>query len=423
MQQRRFGHWLHVTTVRAAPVHAGSSGAIHLARRVAAGDATVPGMRVPLCLVLAACGSSGHEAARVPGGTVPTAPIVAAAGAPEFGSSPASLPRWTWEDYERETLPYAQHIARLTQPHPRATATARYGINLVSGAGNASWVLDGDATGGYWLAVDLDHDGDLADESIWPMPPGDDGWRVEVTAPRTTGAPLRYQVGFDGESVVGYHDAVRAGSAALPGGTLRFAIACPFADCANAEWVRVGFDLDGDGSVDLESKGSYERFRLGDDGLVAFGQAYDVRVSADGAQLELRPAAPREPRPTLAVGTKAPRLAFDGFDLAAQRGQVVLIDFFSAGCPHCIEDLPWLDALHAARVDAGLRIVTVAVESAPPRAAQWPTTVEDAAGPISTRYRVDAYPSYFVLDRDGIIVCARCLHADAERALDRLLAR
>lgn len=380
-------------------------------------------MRVAPWLVLAACGSPGHEAARVRAGQVPAAPIVAAAGAPEFGSSPSPLPRWTWADYERETEAYARSIARLTRPHPRASATARYGINLASGDGNASWVLDGDATRGYWLAVDLDHDGDLADEPILPMRSGDDDWRVEIAAPRASGAPLRYQVRFDGESVVEYRDAVRAGTAALPGRTLRFAIACPFADCANTEWVRVGFDLDGDGAVDLESKGSYERYRLGGDGLVAFGASYDLDVSADGEQLELRPAAPREQRPTLAVGTKAPQLAFDGFDLAAQRGHVVLIDFFSAGCPHCIEDLPWLDALHAARVDAGLRIVTVAVESPPPHAAPWPTVVEDATGPLSTLYRVDVYPSYFVIDREGVIACARCLHGDAERAIDRLLAR
>lgn len=377
-------------------------------------------MRTALLLVLVACGSSGRETAGAARPGSPSTTVVAATGAPEFSSSPALLPRWTWEEYERETVAYAPYVARLTRPHPRASATARYGINLASGDGNASWVLDGDAAGGYWLAIDLDRDGELADDPVWPLRQDAAGWRVEVTAPRASGAPLRYQVVFDGESLVGYQDAVRRGTVALPGGALRFAISCVFADCANREWVRLGFDLDGDGAVDLESNGSRERFRLSDGGLVAFGTSYDVALSADGAQLELRPSAtPREPRPSLAVGTEAPRFTFDGFDLGQQRGHVVLVDFFSAGCPHCIADLPWLDA----QADAGLRIVTVAVDSAPPRAPSWPMVVEDLGGPISSRYRVEAFPAYFVIDRDGGIACARCTRADAERALDRLLAR
>jgi thiol-disulfide isomerase/thioredoxin len=127
------------------------------------------------------------------------------------------------------------------------------------------------------------------------------------------------------------------------------------------------------------------------------------------------------PRPTLQPGSPAPPFDVAGFSLAAARGRVVLVDFFSAGCHFCIDDLPWLAALHE-RHGAALAFVTIAAGTAPDATHPWPTVVENDEPGVAALYRVDAYPAYFVIDRDGRIACARCRRDEAEHVLARLLA-
>jgi peroxiredoxin len=53
--------------------------------------------------------------------------------------------------------------------------------------------------------------------------------------------------------------------------------------------------------------------------------------------------------------------ALDGshFDLAAERGRVVLVNFFATWCSNCRDELPLLQRTYRARHSAGLDIVTV----------------------------------------------------------------
>lgn len=369
-----------------------------------------------------ACGAPARPASTPDSVTVEPGP-------PSFEAQPVRLPVWSWDEYRERTAPFAS-LARLARPHPRASSAARYGINLQSGAGNASWVFDGDPATGYWLAVDSDLDGDVANDRIWKLQRATADWRVEVaTVPRVAGAPpTRFVVAFDGTDVQAYSTTIRAGTITVEGRPLRFAIACLHGDCGNTEWVRIGFDLDGDGAVDLASPGSYECYALRDRTVVAFERGYDFEIATDGSRLTLRRTrSVHAPRPTLLPGSMAP--AFDAvgrdarFSLATARGRVVLIDFFSVGCPFCIEDLPWLAGVHDRYASAGLDIVTIAAGTAPPVAHHWPTIVEEDSGPVATLFRVNAYPTYFVVDRDGTIACARCKHEDVDQALARIFAR
>ena len=235
-----------------------------------------------------------------------------------------------------------------------------------------------------------------------------------------------FRVAYDGSNVRSYDDVVRRGSVTVGGETTAFAIACPSGDCGLVDWVRVGFDLDADGTIDLDSQGSYERYTLRDRAVVLRGRTYDFSINATGDRLTLRPSAVAVPtRPTLRLGSSPPPFELsDGrmtWSLAAHKGKVVLIDFFSAGCHFCVEDVPRLARLHERYAGAGLEIVTIASEERP-AGHPWPTFVEHGQpGPIAAQFRVDAYPAYFVIDRSGGIACTRCRHDDVARVLATLL--
>lgn len=384
------------------------------------------GWRRPFSMLSIAVAST---ACRAPASPVASPPEVATAetGPAAFDAEAMFLGHWSWDEYARETAAYTS-IARLAQPHPRASGAARYGINLHSRGANASWVLDGDAAGDYWLVVDIDLDGNLANDQVWHLRRAASDWQVEVTTPPRVpgGPPARFVVTYDGTDVRARSDVIRTGTIVVAGRALRFAIACFYGDCGSTD-TRVGFDLDGDGTVDVATPGSYERYRLRDRTVVAFGRGYDFELAPDGSRLTLRPTqTPSAPRPTLLPGSAAP--AFDAagdharFSLAAARGRVVLIDFYSAGCHYCVADLPWLAGVHDRYAGAGLDIVTIAAGEPPAGGHAWPTLVEADPGPVAALYRVDAYPAYFVVDRAGTITCARCKHDAVDRALAPLFA-
>lgn len=110
------------------------------------------------------------------------------------------------------------------------------------------------------------------------------------------------------------------------------------------------------------------------------------------------------------------------FSLAAARGHVVLLDFFSESCHFCVEDEPWVASLHDRYAGAGLELVTIAADAPPPGAHPWPVIVEHDAAPVAALFRVEVYPTYVVIDRDGTIACARCRREQVDRTLAQLLA-
>ncbi|HEX8107460.1 MAG TPA: TlpA disulfide reductase family protein [Kofleriaceae bacterium] len=335
----------------------------------------------------------------------------------------------SWDEYVHDAAEFRGHgIVVLTAPHPAASPGARYGINMISRGWNVGWVLDGDPEHGYWLAIDENGNGVLGDDPVRKLAHGPADWRVEVTTPPRVagGPPLRTIVIFDGKMVRSYASTLRTGELVIDGRPLRFTISCELADCSDPRAVHLGFDLDGDGAVDL-GPGSYEHYRPGDRTVVAFGRSYDFDIAPDGSRLTLRRSqVAHAPRPTLRPGSPAP--AFEArddparFSLAAARGHVVLLDFFSEGCHFCIEDLPWVASVHDRYAGAGLELVTIAAATPPPGAHPWPVIVEHDAAPVAALFRVEAYPTYFVIDRDGTIACARCRREQVDRALAQLLA-
>ncbi|MCC6420702.1 MAG: TlpA family protein disulfide reductase [Gemmataceae bacterium] len=147
--------------------------------------------------------------------------------------------------------------------------------------------------------------------------------------------------------------------------------------------------------------------------------------------------APGGPALGNAVELAGPTLGGGRFDLAALRGNVVLIDFWASWCWPCRAELPRLEALHAAHRHEGLRLVGVSLDT--DRAAlekflkthplPWPQLFpaepEERGfdGPLARRFGVASIPHMLVIDRAGK-VAARAVHgAQIDEAVARALGR
>ncbi len=69
----------------------------------------------------------------------------------------------------------------------------------------------------------------------------------------------------------------------------------------------------------------------------------------------------------LTVGDLAPQFSRDDlqgqvFDLKAQRGKIVLIDFWASWCPPCIEEIPHLSQLQKQYGRSGLQVVGISMD-------------------------------------------------------------
>ncbi len=124
--------------------------------------------------------------------------------------------------------------------------------------------------------------------------------------------------------------------------------------------------------------------------------------------------APRESG-TVWRGRLAPLAPFslqtlDGatWSLEAQRGKVVLINFFATWCRPCADELPALAELSRSRQDAGLEVIAVSMDDPRDRdklpgfvdAMDLPFPVAHAPE-LGRTFQVDGIPAVRLLDRDG----------------------
>jgi cytochrome c-type biogenesis protein len=78
-------------------------------------------------------------------------------------------------------------------------------------------------------------------------------------------------------------------------------------------------------------------------------------VSGENSQTEMPP----QPAPDLTLVS----LQGDTVSLAAERGNVVLLNIWATWCAPCREEMPLLQKLHARHRDAGLRVVGVSIDA------------------------------------------------------------
>lgn len=115
--------------------------------------------------------------------------------------------------------------------------------------------------------------------------------------------------------------------------------------------------------------------------------------------------------------------------VSALRGHVVVLDFWASWCPPCRESLPILGRVAARHASEGVLTYAVNVESdqTPERVIAAHRALEIAVPTLLDRdyvaqsaYAVNALPTLFVIDREGVVRHVHTGVAD-ESQLDRWL--
>jgi peroxiredoxin len=170
--------------------------------------------------------------------------------------------------------------------------------------------------------------------------------------------------------------------------------------------------------------------------LVSAAQAVGFHPTTEPGvgKIESQPASAANPPSNpdlLAVGTKAPSFALktpegQKVSLSGFLGKATLLEFFATWCPHCNAEAPHLAKLSTSLPASKYAFVSVNAdgETAPSVFAfhlyyglDYPALVDPsahpgsfdsqgAAGKVSTAYRVESYPTFYVIDPKGKIAWA-----------------
>ncbi len=116
------------------------------------------------------------------------------------------------------------------------------------------------------------------------------------------------------------------------------------------------------------------------------------------------------PADTLAPSWHLRSLDGERISLPKLRGNLVLIDFFYKGCFPCIQALPALQRLHETYGKKGLTVIGIdpfdqrddVADFLAKRGVTYPILLDDSG--VSKAYRVSAYPTVYLIGRDGKIL-------------------
>jgi peroxiredoxin len=284
------------------------------------------------------------------------------------------------------------------------------------------WILDGNEKDGYLLYLDLNVNGDLTDDPPIRFEKRDGAYtrtfaeRTDSSSPGLMKLTIVQQTG-PGDSnpapclrVERYK--LRRGSIRVGGRGIAFGLIGRGA---------VVFDLNDDGKLDL-SRSSPEVFRTSERFVRLADTDYEFLIGQNGDKLQLKPLSERRPETQLLrPGYIPPDFTFQDLDgkthqLSEYRGKVVLLDFWMTSCGWCQVGIPTMVDAYRRLHGMGLEIIGINGEDAESRLRSflaekkmtWAQTIQDKdEGPIHKLYRVESFPAYYLIGRDGKLASRR----------------
>jgi thiol-disulfide isomerase/thioredoxin len=139
----------------------------------------------------------------------------------------------------------------------------------------------------------------------------------------------------------------------------------------------------------------------------------DVRVGGATLKQVVEPALFRTKH--LSIGSQPPDISGrdqDGveFRLSDYRGKVVVLDFWADWCPHCQAMYPLERELVEKYADQPFAVLGVNCDEparfqrvVASKQVTWRNWADGPQGPISRQYRIESFPTIYVLDHEGVI--------------------
>ena len=313
------------------------------------------------------------------------------------------------------------------------SSNAKFGLAPVDGR-EVTYAIQGDDTAGYTMYLDKNGNGDLADDPPLTFDKHNDKYSIVI---KTTGKavenghefsyPVVYkyqivQISQPGQQqkmlgFLAYRTMLRRGTVRIGDHEVAFGLLGTLG-IYNQDDDVILFDLNNDGELDTDTPKSSESFKISEKFVNIGNTTYEFDVDRYGRKISLRPLPEmRASRPNLTPGNKAPDIDFvdvqgKSHKLSDYRGKVVLIDFWGVWCFPCVAETPSLVDAYNKYHDKGFEIIGIdaadkeetLTKFATDKKVTWGQTREERDGRLHQLFRIDNWPSHFLIDADGSIV-------------------